>query len=52
MWKSYFYQFNNRGFSDVRQAESLVHEHISFEVGIAIEMLKSYKSQRFDQIWK
>jgi hypothetical protein len=54
--KNYFCQLLNvHGVNDVRQteihtAELLVPEHSSSEVEIAIEKLKSYKSQGIDQI--
>jgi hypothetical protein len=55
-WKNYFCQLLNvHGVNDVRQteihaAEPLVPEPSSFEVEIAIEKLKRYKTPGIDQI--
>jgi sorting nexin-29 len=55
-WKNYFCQLLNvHGVNDVRQteintAEPLVPEPSSFEVDIAIEKLKRYKSPGIDQM--
>ena len=55
-WRNYFFQILNvHGVSDVRQAEIhteelLVPEPSALEVELAIEKLKSHKSQGIDQI--
>ena len=55
-WRKYFFQLLNvYGVNDDRQtethtAEPLVPEQSAFEVDLAIEKLKSYKSPGIDQI--